>query len=72
MLTDREMEITHLVCKCYTNQQIASELHICEHTVRNHLVSIFEKLDIQSRVELIRYCLTNGIVNVEEMRCDYD
>ncbi len=37
------------------NKQIASQLHISDHTLRNHLTSIFEKLDISSRFELFTF-----------------
>jgi two-component system nitrate/nitrite response regulator NarL len=54
-LTAREKEIVHLVAKGLRNQDISSELKINEHTVRNHLFRIFDKLGVSSRVELVLY-----------------
>ena len=40
---------------------IAERLHISEHTLRNHLASIYEKLEVSSRLELFAYAGKNGI-----------
>jgi DNA-binding NarL/FixJ family response regulator len=37
------------------NREIAELLHLSEHTVKNHLFRIFERLGISSRAELILY-----------------
>jgi two-component system nitrate/nitrite response regulator NarL len=52
-LTRREEEIASLVASGLTNREIASRLALSEHTVRNYLFRIFEKLGISSRVELV-------------------
>jgi two-component system, NarL family, nitrate/nitrite response regulator NarL len=54
-LTDREREITGLVCKGLKNKQIADQLFISEATVRNHLTSILSKLEVTDRFELALY-----------------
>lgn len=54
-LTDRELEITGLVCKGLKNRQIAEQLFISEATVRNHLTSILSKLALTDRFELALY-----------------
>ncbi len=51
-LTKREDEIVALVAKGYTNQEIAKKLYLSEHTVKNHLFRIFDKLNVSSRVEV--------------------
>ncbi len=51
-LTKREEEIVALVAKGYTNQEIAKKLYLSEHTVKNHLFRIFDKLNVSSRVEV--------------------
>jgi DNA-binding CsgD family transcriptional regulator len=53
MLTSTEYKIALLVKQAKRNQQIADELGIGEGTVRTHLRSIFKKLKIKSRAELI-------------------
>jgi DNA-binding NarL/FixJ family response regulator len=45
------------------NQEIATKLNLSEHTVRNYLIRIFDKLGISSRVELVLYAFSG----VEEM-----
>ena len=52
LLTKRETDVVGLVREGLTNRQIASELRLSEHTVRNNLFRIFDKLGISSRVEL--------------------
>jgi len=51
-LTNREMEICGLIVKGLTNKEIADQLHLAEGTVKNHLISIFEKLGVQNRAQL--------------------
>jgi DNA-binding CsgD family transcriptional regulator/ABC-type transport system involved in cytochrome c biogenesis ATPase subunit len=53
-LTDSETAIARLVADGRTNRQIAEQLFISPHTVNSHLRHIFAKLDIRSRVELVR------------------
>jgi DNA-binding NarL/FixJ family response regulator len=40
-----------------TNREISVHLKLSEHTVRNYLFRIFDKLGVSSRVELVLYCL---------------
>ncbi len=51
-LTDREREIAELVALGRTNREIGEALFLSEHTVRNHLVRIFDKLGVSRRAEL--------------------
>jgi FixJ family two-component response regulator len=52
-LTAREYEIFRYVITGTLNKQIASELGIAEHTVKNHRLNITEKLGVKSVPELI-------------------
>ena len=52
-LTAREQEITRLVARGLANQEIAAELHLSPHTVRDHLKAIFGKVGVGSRGELV-------------------
>jgi len=51
-LSGREREIAVLSIQGYSNREIAEQSFICEQTVKDHLHSIFEKLEIKSRGEL--------------------
>ncbi|MGD0695485.1 MAG: response regulator transcription factor [Terriglobia bacterium] len=58
LLTPRQEEVVRLVAEGLPNREISSALGVSEHTVRNHLFRIYEKLGISSRVELILYALS--------------
>lgn len=58
-LTERENEVLHLLAKGYTNTQIAESLAIAEGTVKNHIVNIYQKLDLHSRAEAVAWVWQN-------------
>ncbi|MBT8378526.1 MAG: response regulator transcription factor [Ignavibacteria bacterium] len=53
-LTSREKEILKLLAEGYTYQNIASKLFISISTVRTHIMHIYEKLQVNSKIEAIR------------------
>jgi DNA-binding NarL/FixJ family response regulator len=53
-LTPREREVFTLIATGYDNAQIAEELHMAEHTVRNHVSMIYSKLGVQDRFQIIQ------------------
>jgi two-component system nitrate/nitrite response regulator NarP len=53
LLTKREMEIVDLVCLGLRNRQIADRCALTEGTVKIHLNSVYRKLGVASRAELI-------------------
>jgi DNA-binding NarL/FixJ family response regulator len=53
-LTPREREIFALIATGYDNAQIAESLHIAEHTVRNNVSTIYSKLDVEDRFQIIQ------------------
>ncbi|WP_270171026.1 response regulator [Paenibacillus sp. SYP-B4298] len=60
MLTSREREILTEVAKGLSNRDISSTLNISEHTVKNHLKNILQKLHLDNRVQLARYVYEQG------------
>ena len=57
-LTPREREVFTLIARGYDNAQIAEELHMAEHTVRNHVSTIYSKLGVQDRFQIIQLANT--------------
>jgi DNA-binding NarL/FixJ family response regulator len=55
LLTKREEDVVRLVAEGLQNREIATELKLSEHTVKNYLFHIFDKLGVSSRVELVLY-----------------
>lgn len=61
LLTPREIEIVRLVAQGHRNKEIAWRLSISEGTVKLHVHHIYEKLGVNSRVELAAYARDNAI-----------
>ena len=59
-LTARERELTELIARGRDNAQIAAHLGLSEKTVRNHITSIFAKLQVESRAQAIVLALKAG------------
>ncbi len=59
LLTRREEQVASMVIEGLTNQEIAGKLGVSPHTVKNHLLRIYEKLGISSRMELNLYATGN-------------
>jgi NarL family two-component system response regulator LiaR len=62
-LSQRETEILQLVAQGATNKGIAEKLFISEHTVRNALSIIFQKLHVNSRTEAAAHALREGLIS---------
>ncbi|HEU5098889.1 MAG TPA: response regulator transcription factor [Roseiflexaceae bacterium] len=54
-LTEREREVIGLICEGCKNRQIGNRLSITETTVGHHLTSIFAKLGVENRLELVLF-----------------
>lgn len=61
LLTAREIQIVRSVIQGLPNKAVAGALHISEGTVKTHLHTIYEKLKVQSRAQLIVYCREKGM-----------
>jgi DNA-binding CsgD family transcriptional regulator len=62
-LTQREQEVLKLLAQGLTTSQISQRLAISPKTTRNHLTSIYEKLDVTSRTQAVLQALARGLVN---------
>jgi DNA-binding NarL/FixJ family response regulator len=67
-LTAREQEIMALLAEGQSVREIAERLHISQKTVENHRSNIYSKLEIHNSIELVRYAVRLGIVDVELWR----
>lgn len=65
LLSERELEVLKLVATGHFNKDIAVQLSISEHTVKNHLSNIFRKIDCFDRTQAAIFCIRNGIVSVQ-------
>ena len=61
-LTGREIEITRLIEKEYSNKQIAEALFISERTVETHRKNIFRKTNTNSVIGLIKYAYAHKLI----------
>ena len=63
-LSEREIQVLRLAAKGLRNREIGAELCISENTVRNHIVSVMEKLGTTYRAEAIAIGIRQGIVRL--------
>lgn len=63
-LSGREREVLSLIVKGHGNKQIAYQLNIAEHTVKNHVKSILSKLGVEDRTQAATAAIQRGIVHL--------
>jgi DNA-binding NarL/FixJ family response regulator len=64
LLTAREKEVIVMIGEGLKNKQIAERLFISEATVRHHLSSIYGKIGVEDRLNLVIYAYANGLAHV--------
>ncbi len=64
-LSKREIEVLKLVAVGMFNKEIGVELEISERTVKNHLSSIFKKIDSSDRTQAAVFAIRNGLVDIK-------
>ena len=62
-LTPRESEVVHLLADGLSTRDISQKLALSEHTIRNYLSAIYDKLGVSSRVELALYAVHREDLN---------
>lgn len=61
-LTPREIEILQMLTRGLSNKAIAQQLHISDHTVKFHVSSIFQKLNVSTRTEAVAVGVRLGLI----------
>lgn len=64
-LTKRELQVLIEVAKGKFNKDIAMDLNISERTVKNHLVSIFKKINVVDRTQAAVFAIKNNLVQIK-------
>lgn len=65
LLTEREIEVLRLIAQGLSNEQISEQLVTTERTVRSHVGSILEKLQLENRTQAALYALRVGIAELD-------
>jgi two-component system, NarL family, response regulator len=63
-LSQRELQVLKQMALGKSNKEIGQVLHISEHTVKNHVTAILEKLDAVGRTEAVALAAQRGLVNI--------
>lgn len=63
-LTNREYEVLSLIAEGLNNKDIAKKLYISEKTVKNHVSSIFKKLEVNDRIQAAIFAFKNNIKKI--------
>jgi DNA-binding NarL/FixJ family response regulator len=60
LLSDRELQVVRCIAEGLTNREIADRLKLSQHTIKNYLFRIFDKVGVSSRVELLFMTLSQN------------
>lgn len=63
-ITRREEEVLQAICDGCSTPEVASRLYLSQKTVKNHLASIYQKLDARDRTQAVLIALRLGIVTL--------
>lgn len=65
ILSDRELELIRLLCKGYTNKELASKFHVTIRQIERHKKNLFDKFQVKSEKEAIRKAIDLGYEIIE-------
>ena len=60
LLSKREMDVVRSLAEGLTNREIAERLGLSQHTIKNYLFRVYDKLGVSSRLELLFMTLTHA------------
>lgn len=64
-LTDREIEVLSWISKGYSSKHVADKLYVSKRTIDFHLANIYEKLQVNNRLQAFRAATKLGLVSFE-------
>lgn len=68
LLTRREQQVLRLVAEGVTSRDIAARINLTPKTVENHRANLMKKLDIHSKMELVKYAAKLGLIDLDSWR----
>jgi DNA-binding NarL/FixJ family response regulator len=60
LLTKREEQLVDLLAEGLSNREIARQLRLSEHTIKNYLFRMFDKVGVSNRIELVMHAVNGG------------
>jgi len=66
-LTKREAQVLELICKGFSDIQIAEKLNIVERTVEKHKANLYQKTDTQNALNLALFAFKNNLIQIENL-----
>jgi two-component system response regulator NreC len=66
-LSEQDREVLRLAAVGHTNREIAEVLGVSEQTVHNHRATVMERLGFHDRVELLKYAIKRGVIEVADL-----
>ena len=65
VITRREEEVLQHIADGYSTPEVAEQLYISQKTVKNHLASIYQKLDARDRTQAVVQAVRMGIISLD-------
>ena len=66
-LTERELQVLNLLASGYTNKEVSEKLNISVHTTKAHLESIYEKFNIDNRLQAAVMGIKLGLIDTNDI-----